>query len=155
MVVDIEKIKYAKWVERVYPMFCRNCGETEPKEGFYPQFSTMVSGKSIADITPDDFQASSVLCNSCDKQLREEAKTPMIEEAQIVQDKLEIKVLDTVKVVDSVEEVIAIIVEEIKQWYASDSQEPFTVTVTKTDGRAPPEIKINLGEALAAGGGLA
>lgn len=58
MRVNIEELKKAKAVNG---MFCQYCGETDPKNGFYP----MTCGCSDS--------VSSLLCNDCDKKLREKA----------------------------------------------------------------------------------
>ena len=64
MKVDLEKIKYAREIEAKNLMFCRECGETNPKNGFYP----LMGGWSGPDCL------SFFICNDCDTRLRKQQK---------------------------------------------------------------------------------
>lgn len=58
-------------------------------------------------------------------------------------ERLEIKVNDQIRVADSLKKAITIILEEFKKWVESDDKKPFSLSVKKVAGRAPPlEIKV-------------
>lgn len=57
---------------------------------------------------------------------------------------LEIKILESVKIVDTFEEAVEFIMVEFKKWYESDSLEDFSLTVSRR--RGPPSLSINLGD---------
>ena len=65
--VDIKALQAAqKLIREANPTHCRNCGDTQPKHGFYPLMG-MAVGEGI-------YQTSALLCNRCaldDKQYEE------------------------------------------------------------------------------------
>ena len=61
---------------------------------------------------------------------------------------LKIHIKDTQKVVDTLEEAVDFVVQEIRQWYNSDDDKPLTITLEKPRDRAGPALQINVGEKL-------
>ena len=61
---------------------------------------------------------------------------------------LNIKVNDTQKVVDTLEEAVSFVVQEITKWFNSDDQTPLQITITKPEDRAGPALNISIGEKL-------
>jgi dihydroxyacetone kinase-like predicted kinase len=60
--------------------------------------------------------------------------------------KLEIKVFEEVRVVDSLKEAIMMIVEAFKKWVEGDMEKPFDLSVRKMQNKAPPSLEINVKE---------
>lgn len=58
--VDLEAVRYVRELERAGVVFCQDCGETEPKGGFYP-----VSIDGPTSLSP-------YLCNACERGAREQ-----------------------------------------------------------------------------------
>jgi hypothetical protein len=68
---------------------------------------------------------------------------------------LEIKVYDTITIVDTLVQALEYVAKVIEQWFYSDDEAPLTITLSKTPGRAPPVLSINVNDAVSAKGGLA
>jgi len=58
--VDLEKMEYAQKIRRAGIMFCRKCGATRPKHGFYP----LISGVAYEG-EHDLATTSPLICNCC------------------------------------------------------------------------------------------
>ncbi len=54
-----------------HPMFCDECGETKPEDGFYPGSGfTVYTGPNQYCSATRSGSLSGILCNDCDKQMR-------------------------------------------------------------------------------------
>lgn len=58
--VDLEKMEYAQSIKRAGILFCRECGATRPRHGFYP----LLSG-AFLEGEHDLATVSLLVCNCC------------------------------------------------------------------------------------------
>lgn len=60
---------------------------------------------------------------------------------------LEIKVRDTICVIDSLPQAEEFVLQAIREWYANENdQAPLTITLSKLDDRGPPTLGIYVRE---------
>ncbi len=68
---------------------------------------------------------------------------------------LEIRVYDTVITCETLEKAEQFVLETIRNWYASESKIPLTITLSKIEDRGPPALNVNVNDGIGAKTGLA